>query len=168
MTGADVLLAIAEAAVALAGFASVVVLFQHRDPTHWPPFVVVRLRSMIELGFATLFFALAPFAPHHLGASAQTTWAGCSALLAVGGAVLFAVVYRRSRPFLGRGLSPGFSGVVGLVTAIVLGLQVLNVFGWIVARGFGAYLVGVLWLLAFAALMFLRLVAFPDPGARQE
>lgn len=162
MQGADVLLTIAEVAVAFAGFASIVVLFQHRDPAKWPQAVVVRLRTMIEGSLAALFSALFPFVLHHLGLPAKPLWALSSLVLAAGYVAFTGLVWRRSRgPIARRELSRSFSASVGAISVFVFVMLVLNAADIVFHRGFGVYLVGVSWTLVFASLMFLRVVVFP-------
>jgi hypothetical protein len=167
--GADVLLTIAEVAVAFAGFASVVVLFQHRDPHRWPPAVVVRLRTMIEGSLVTLFSALLPCVLHQLGLADDPLWAASSLVLALAYVAFGAVVWQRSRAPLASGqLSRGFSATVGAISTLVLAALLLNAAGVVFLRASGAYLVGVTWTLVFASLMFLRVVIFPIGTSRSR
>jgi len=167
LQGADVLLTIAELAVAFAGFASVVVLFQHRDPRQWPPAVVVRLRTMIESSLATLFSALFPLILYHFGLSGGMLWTACSLLLALSLAATSAVIWRRSRGPLARGdLSRPFSATVFAITVLVFVVLLLNAGEVLFHQSFGPYLLGVSWHLVFASLMFLRVVMVPaDPSS---
>ena len=162
MQGADVLLTIAEVAVAFAGFASVVVLFQHRDLNRWPAAVVVRLRTMIEGSLTALFSALLPFVLHHLGLAGDGLWAISSLVLALAYVAFGTLVWRRSRGALASGeLSRFFSVTVAAISIFVFAALLLNASGIIFHRAFGAYLVGVSWALVFASLMFLRVVVLP-------
>lgn len=160
--GSDVLLTIAEVAVAFAGFASVVVLFQHREPSNWPPAIVVRLRTMIEGSLAALFSALLPFVLHHLGLAGQSLWATSSLALALAYVAFFNLVWRRSRRLLAsRELSRSFTVTVGIISMLVLVALLLNAANVGLHRTFGAYLTGVAWTLVYTSLMFLRVVVFP-------
>ena len=162
MEGADVLIGCAEIAVAFAGFASIVVLFQHRDPAHWPAYIVLRMRSMIEVSVAALVFALVPFVFYHAGAPPPLTWRLSSGALALVVTLIAARVFQRSRPLLGAGgLDPRFASGVAATTALAFALLLLNAIGYPFGPGFAAYLTGVLWLIVFAGLMFLRLVVLP-------
>jgi hypothetical protein len=157
--GAEILLACAQIAVAFAGFASIVVLFQHRDPARWPGYVVVRLRTMIDVSLAAMSLSIFPFVPHHAGLAPATTWRLSSAALLVCGSLLSFLVYRRSQPFLvGGGLSPAFTALAALAAAATLLAQLANLIGCPFAPSFVLYLGGVLWLIVFAGLMFVRLV----------
>jgi hypothetical protein len=165
----DVLLTIAELAVAFAGFASVVVLFQHRDPGRWPADVGIRLRTMIEGSLVTLFSALLPFVLHHLGLVGPPLWTTASLALAFAYPAFGIRVWRRSRGAIASGhLSGSFSSVIGAVTVCVTVALLCNAAGIGFAGDFGPYLLGVAWSLVFASLMFLRLAAFPIAGAESE
>jgi hypothetical protein len=162
--GADILLAIAGLALSFAGFSTVVVLFQRGDYQTWPVHVVLRLRTMVYVSLTTLFFALWPFGLYHLGLTGQTLWSISSGLMLLVGTLLYAEIVTRSRPWLSsRGLSVRFTVVTGFVVVTALILQFLNVTGLFWTARFGVYLVGLLWLLVVAGLMFVRLVSFPDP-----
>ena len=163
MQGSDVLLTIAEVAVAFAGFASIAVLFQHRDPRQWPPEVVVRLRTMIESSLATLFTALLPFALFHLGLADQALWAASSLLLALILVGYGGRVWALSRRSLAAGrLSRAFTATNGAIALLLTVALLLNSAGVLFQRSFGPYLVAVLWNLGFTSLMFLRVVVVPN------
>jgi hypothetical protein len=82
--GGEILIGCAEIAVAFAVFTSIVALFQHRDPERWPAFLVVRLRTMVEVSPAAMLFALVPFLPHYAGLPTSATWRVSSAALLLG------------------------------------------------------------------------------------
>ena len=162
MPGSDVLLTIAELAVAFAGFASIVVLFQHRDPASWPPAVPVRLRAMVESSLATLYGALLPFLLHHLGLTEPELWAWSSVAIAVALVVVGVAFYRRALPHLPSGnLSRTFTLAVASVAVLVVLLQLANAIGFVFRPSFGPYLAGVIWSLVVASLVFLRMVVHP-------
>ena len=139
--------------IAFAGFVSIAVRFQHPDHKEWPPHVVVRFRNMIEVSLSSLFFAIFPFILFHLGLSGSLLWAAASAVLIVGLSLVTLRVYRRAR-----------TGLTLCLTALVLMAQLLNVLGQNLAPRFGVYLIGVFWVLFFAAIQFLRLVVLPSPA----
>lgn len=169
MQGADVLLTIAEVAVAFAGFASVVVLFQHRDPRRWPPAVVVRLRTMIESSLVTLLSSLLPFALFHFGLADQALWATASFLLALGLVAYSGRVWALARTPLAAGhLSRSFTATNGAVALVLTVALLLNAGGIFLHRRFGPYLVAVIWGLGFTSLMFLRVVILPTSPSDPE
>jgi hypothetical protein len=163
MEGADILLRVSGLSIAFAGFVSIAVRFQYPDHREWSAHVVVRFRNMLEVSLSALFFAILPFALFHLGLSGSRLWAAASAVLIVGLSLVTLRVYRRARPYIGVDLGRGFTRLTLSLTALVLIAQVLNVLGRMPVRRFGVYLVGVFWVLFFAAIQFLRLVVLPSP-----
>jgi hypothetical protein len=160
--GTDVLLTVSEVAVAFAGFASIVVVFQHRDPAQWSPAIVVRIRTMIEASLSTLFSALLPFVLHHLGLAGSELWAVSSLLLAVAHVTFGVRVARLSAGLISRRqLSRRFSGAVLGVAILIVVVLLLNGTGLGFGPSFGPYLVAVTWALGFSSLMFLRVVVLP-------
>jgi hypothetical protein len=167
MQGSDVLLTIAEVSVAFAGFASIVVLFQHRDPDNWPASVVIRLRTMIECSLVALFAAIFPFVLHHLGLVGEVLWGTASVVFGLVYIAFALRVWRHSRPGLESGeLSRTFAVSSNLGVAVVSLLLLVNGMGIMFQRAFGPYLVGVACTLLFASLMFLRVVVFPTSPSR--
>jgi hypothetical protein len=165
MPGAEVLLTISGIAVSLAGFAGLAVRFQTGDHTSWPAFVIVRLRSMIEVGLIALLLALFPFILFHLGVESADLWRAASTASLLALTLSSVRIWRRSRPHIGAGgLSPGFSWGMAALSASVSASQLLNVFKWDDDRALGIYLIGLFWLLLFGALMFLRLMVLDVPS----
>jgi hypothetical protein len=159
MEGASILLGISGIAVSFAGFASIVVAFQQGERDSWPLHMAVRLRSMIEVSFLALLFSILPFGLFHVGVSEPLLWRVSSAGLLVGAGMMAGRIIRASRPHLGElGLSRSFSWATALITATILAVQLLNAIDFFHAHQYGFFQVGLLWVLAFAALMFLRLV----------
>lgn len=168
MEGSDILLSVCGLSIAFAGFVSIAVRFQHPDQKEWPAHVVVRFRNMIEVSLSSLFFAIFPFVLFHLGLSGSRLWATASAVLIVGLSLVTLRVYRRARPYIGAGLGHGFTRLTLFLTALVLTAQLLNVLGQMPVPRFGVYLIGVFWVLFFAAIQFLRLVVLPSPAGGDE
>ena len=161
MVGSDVLLTIAELSIAFAGFASIVVAFQHGEPSTWPPAVPVRLRAMIESSLGTMFCSLLPFLLYYWGIDGAALWSASSAIASAALAILTVIFYQRARPFLGGGLSKTFTFTVAAVAVVVIVLQISNVLGVPAPANFGNYLAAIIWSLGVAAMVFLRLVIHP-------
>ena len=86
------------------------------------------------------------------------------AILTLG--VLF---YVRARKYLPSGeLSPVFTYTLVLITVPVLLLQLGNVVGRPFEPSFGVYLVGVLWSMLVASMLFLRMVVHPIRQSRSR
>jgi len=148
-----VLLALAEIAVAFAGFAGVVTAFQTRARP-WSGFDSGRLWNMLRFALALLFFSLLPFA---WIAAGRSPWMACSAILgltvAVQAVVSVSLAVRR-----GPGVQPVVAtsmAVGGLISAAVL---LMNVLGRFFQQSFTGYCIGLFWLLIGSALFFSRLV----------
>jgi len=89
--------------------------------------------------------------------SAAQSWALGSALMAVGLVILGARITTRSLPVIGPGgLRKGFSAVMLVSTLVLFCVQIMNSVGIVFEQSFGAYLLGVVSMLFFASLMFLR------------
>lgn len=162
MTGSDVLLTVAELAVAFAGFASIVVVFQHGRPSSWPPAVPVRLQAMVESSLGTLYATLFPFGLHALGVTGPTLWAISSAAAGVTLIAVGLLFYLRARPHLPEGeLKPAFTFGLAGANVLVVGLQVVNALGIGMEPSFGPFLVATLFSLVVASLVFLRMVVPP-------
>jgi hypothetical protein len=149
----DTLLTFAELAVALAGFAGIVTVFQSRGRT-WSAVDTNRLWMMLSFALATLVFSLLPLAWLLAG---RSPWLVCSGLLGC-----FAVVqgFRSSLTLYQR--PPGYNlylvafvATGGLSAAVV---QFFNVLGLVFRQGFTGYFLGLLWLVVGAAFFFARLV----------
>jgi len=84
MTPEDALTPIAEIAIALAGFTSVVTVFRRFRDDSWTIEERVRIRNLIALSFSILLCALLPFALSGLSDSPFIVWgvpSGCVPVL---------------------------------------------------------------------------------------
>ena len=79
----DVLLTMAEIAVAFIGFAGIVVVFQRREADAWERTDTQRFWLMVVSALLALVFSLLPLLFIAAGRSSETTWAVCSAAMAV-------------------------------------------------------------------------------------
>ncbi len=167
MVLAESLSLVAELAIALAGFASLVAIIGRRQGRDTAVVDAIRLRWIFEIGLLTSAFALVPLLPFHAGLSENSTWRLCAALFAASGSTFLVYTLRRLSRIpdypLGRGhgfyhpnsaswliLSFGlmFSAVALLLAAAA---------GWL-PKPEVAYLWGLYAYLSLAALLFLRLV----------
>jgi hypothetical protein len=149
----DTLLTFAELAVALAGFAGIVTVFQSRG-RGWSAVDTNRLWMMLAFALATLVFSVLPLAWLLAG---RSPWLVCSALLgcfaAVQGFRSSLTLYQRPpgyNPYLVAFVATG-----GLAASVV---QFLNVSDLVFRQGFTGYFLGLLWLVVGAAFFFARLV----------
>jgi hypothetical protein len=158
---------VAELAVALAGFASIVAVIGQRQGRDSTEIDAIRLQWMLGISLYTAACALLPSLPLNAGVSENLTWRMCSFGFATSGGAILALTLRRlSRVAeypLGRGRSffdpNSLSWLVlscGLMGSAVVLLLVAAV-GWI-PRPSVVYLWGLYVYLSVAALLFLRLV----------
>ena len=156
MAISDNLALIAELAIGLAGFASLVTVIGHRQGRDSRELDVSRLRGMLELSLIVTGFALIPHIPHQAGMSEALVWQSCSGLFAAVAAA-FTIFKIREVLLLPRHdfHYPWFVFWVGLSASAVISLGVAAL-GLLAPTS--AYLWGLYVYLAIAALTFLRLV----------
>jgi len=146
----DTLFNVAEIAVAIAGFAAIVVIFRRRDEGTWEAYDGDRFNGMIMHALVALAFCFLPSVLAVFVDEPATLWAIASGLLSlwtlghVIGVLRFATTGRAGRIGL----------TLGLAVAVVLALNALGV-GF--HRAFAPYLLGVLWHVFQAAILFAML-----------
>ena len=158
---------VAELAIALAGFASLVAIIGRRQGRDSTAIDAIRLQWMLGLSLFTAACALLPSIPFHAGLSENWTWRSCAgAFAASGGTILVYTLRRLSRISeypLGRarGYSAPNSVAWLAVSFGLMGSSVLVLFaaavGWL-PKPEVAYLWALYAYLSVAALLFLRLV----------
>ena len=164
MTIGDQLIAIAQIAVALAGFAGVVATFHLRGPESITRPSFVRLRIMIELSLCVCIFSLLPMAIYNFGASDASVWNIANALLSLFSLFYLAIVVSRwSRGLYGKGKLSKKVVYPSCTVALFLSLMlVLSSFGAIkFHKPFSVYVFVLFFDLILACLMFARLVILP-------
>ncbi len=161
-------LTLAEVSIAFAGFASIAVLFRRRAAGRWAPEDALRFQIMIISSLSALFFSLFPLALGAYSISESAVWAWSSGLLllafaaAVGGGLpRFAKLVREAR----ANLALAVISLVLIVGAVVL--QALNVLSIGFSREPAPYLTGVVLLVLFCCIEFVRLVAI-RPGETED
>lgn len=158
----DVLLTVAELAVAFAGFSGIVAALGPRHEGGLFPEDRVRLRVLIGSSLSTAAFAFLPLLLWEVAASPASVWSISSAVyLPYGLAIMFVgeLDLRRARvedpEFVGRVSPLPMRLSTFVVFPLVLALQVANVALW---WRFTPYLVALLWGLAGCAIGFAGLV----------
>jgi hypothetical protein len=152
---------LAEVAITLAGFTGVVVAFRLRGAHSWSPTELRILWLLIGDSFLVLFFSLLPF-PLALGNwSHDALWGFCNALLGswfIIGNLLALRGERRDRLAQQLVTVPVITQIfyVVVVVAFAMGIALwLSAWDVLVARGQAVYVLGLIALLAFAAVEFL-------------
>ena len=153
---------LAEIAIAITGFAGVVAVFGRRSSGHWSVIEQARLVVLLGSSLAALLFCVLPFVVLSIPVSESSCWRSLSVLLAVALTVFTAQVVRvniealrvpRSEREVSLLLSAIF--LTGDLLAIILLLA--NAFLGVV----WPYLAAIIWVLARAAMIFVRMVMIP-------
>jgi hypothetical protein len=158
--GSDVLLAITEVSIAFAGFTSIVGVIGHRMGEPWSPENSLRLWLMIESSLASLFFSLLPFVLHYLSFREAMVWGVSSGTMTAFLLLHSAVVGRKLRTLYvsDQWSTRRIESLVGALIFATIAVQSLNVLGIGFHRNLGAYLLGLILLLALASMHFVALL----------
>ena len=159
----ELLLTIAEIAVAFTGFAGVVSVFGRSRLD--PRVQVWRIRSMIAAGLLTTFGALTPLAISQFELPLTASWRVSAAMLGFAVFLQFAFAAHGFRPLVKRNLiAPKrfewFLAGVSASACVALGLLSLGFFGESIQA---IYSLGLLYLLALSAHHFFLLVLAAQP-----
>lgn len=165
MPDQDLLLTIAELALALAGFSGVMTAFMKR-PGQLTTVEVYRLAVLLGIAFGATFLALLPLVLAQLGAGGAPLWRGASAVMAAYSAIAVAVFLVSSR-YISRRAPELFNwylmgGIAAGHAANIL-LQLVNAARPAAAPGL--YTIGLLWYLFHGAVQFSRIL-FVQPADR--
>lgn len=155
---------LANVAVDLAGFSGVVVAFRVRGARTWTPTELRVLWFLIGDSFLVLFFALLPLPMSLANWSTDVIWGVCNALLGTWFLVGFSLALRGERRDRAAKqwitvpvITPALYGIY--VAALVMGIVLLlSVLGFFVPRSQAVYVLGLIVLLAFAAVEFMYFI----------
>ncbi len=162
MISTDVLLTIAEIAIAVLGFAAIVTALRRSsrddDLISW-----FRLRAMIESSIAALAFSFLPFVFRAAGLADSASASLSSALLAVATVVLVGHLFSRQRRLFGSVLLPETRlfdfFLITSATLLAMALSLRSV-GFLPQLGFAPYVACLLFFLFGAIQGFVRIVFF--------
>jgi hypothetical protein len=155
---------LANVAITLAAFSGVVVAFRVRGARTWSPTELRVLWFLIGDSFLVLFFALLPLPMALANWSSDVIWGLCNAMLGSWFFVGFFLALRGERRDRAEQqwitipvITPILHGIylVALVMGIVLWLSVWD---FMVSRGQAIYVLGLIVLLAFAAVEFMYFI----------
>ena len=163
----DELLTIAEIAIGIAGFSGVIAAFLQRDGLH--QLDRVRFINLFATTFTILVLAYVPIAISHLIADSDRIWSYSSGVMAIvcflGSGFTYRLVLPELRtyiPYQSRRLT---FALLGVPTLSNLGIQCLNLGGWLWEPGFLAYLFGLFVYLYAAGVMFVFVILYRPPDA---
>jgi hypothetical protein len=169
-----VLSTLAEVAIALAGFSGVAVVFRLRGAQSWPPTELRVLWFLIGDSFLVLFFSLLPFPLALANWSQDALWGFCNALLGswfIVGDVLALRGERRDRVAQQLVTVPVITPILYVMSigALAMGIALwLSAWDVLVPRGQAVYVLGLITLLAFAALEFLFFIGLVSRQGRDQ
>ena len=157
----DFFLTLGEMAVTLAGFASVVVVFNRRETGTWDRADVTRLQGMLGASLSAAFFSMLPVGLHRAGVSEAAVWSVSSFVLSCLMIFVVVVIFGKIRSLPSGSYSrPGFHLMRGSL-ALVAFLLVLNAFSLGFTGGPAIYILAVALLLVVAGVLFIRMVILP-------
>lgn len=166
-----VLYTLAEIAIALAGFSGIVAAFRIHEAHTWSSTERRILWLLVSDSFIVLFFSLLPIPLSLFNWSNDIIWAFCNALLGswfIIGDILALRGDRQDREKRQLITVPLISPLLYTIAivAITMGITLwLSVFNFVVPRGQAVYVLGLIILLAFAAVEFLFFIGL---AAKQE
>jgi hypothetical protein len=151
----ELLLTMAEVAVAFAGFASITVLFRGRSGGKWAIPDVFRYGAMLRGSLCACLLSLLPVALFRAGVSEPWTWSLTSV-----GLLAYGVLASRVFAFLFRVGARANAEIArnAIAVGLIVSLQLLNLLGLGFHREAAPVLLGVGLLLANAGANFYRLV----------
>jgi hypothetical protein len=156
----ELLVTIAQLALALAGFTSMVTAFMKR-PGKLTHIEVYRISVLLGGAFSAMFLALVPLLFVQFGLDGETLWRTSSGVMALSGAISLPVMMRASMRIRRDAPEIFNSWVFGSIVtghAINVVLQVCNATWLDAAVAPGIYAVGLLWYLLHAAVQFSRIL----------
>ena len=159
---------IAEVAIALAGFASLVAVIRQRGSVGWSPRALAGFRFMVELSLSAVVFSIVPFWLSSLALTEPLVWAWSSAGLAAVYIVLLSLNFRRSTRLSTSGVPhpQPVQATLGLALGGCLTVAlVLSALDLGLSRGPSTYLLALIALLIGVANQFLNFVAGAQPPA---
>jgi hypothetical protein len=157
----EVLLAIAQVALGLAGFGGVFVALRREEQGTREPANAYRLVLLQSSALSTLLLSLLPLGFESVGIPEAAIWALSSGLMAVliGTVSLVAVrMRRRYREEIRAGEEPRVATLTWMLAVLTVAAQLANAFGLFGARAFGAFLCGLIFLVAFGSYLFARML----------
>ena len=169
-----VLNTLAEVAITLAGFSGVAVVFRLRGVHSWSPTELRVLWFLIGDSFLVLFFALLPFPLALANWSHDAMWGFCSALLGswfIFGDLLALRGERRDRATQQLITVPVITPILYVVVMVALAMSIalwLSAWDILVPRGQAVYVLGLVTLLAFAAVEFLFFIGLMSRQGRDR
>jgi len=160
----ETLRTLAEVAVALTGFTGIVAVLGHRAGGEWTPLELLRLRMLLETSLAVLFLSLLPIVFQEVSQSEETLWRisnGLQVLVHLGGVLVLYFRVSRLEPSQWPPVERRLTAALLPLSIAIIAAQVATSIGILASHGYFLYLLGLVYLLALAALHFVLLLV-PD------
>ena len=155
MEYSDLLLTVAEVAVAFAGFASIVGILGQRSASSPRRLNAFRMRVMLLHSLVVVAFSLVPFLIHSYGVQEETVWRASSGLYVIASMLMVVPLARRLRALRLDGIATGWAGYVAVpVVVLELTLSLGN------ALGLTQQVAAAVYLTVLALRLFLSGLAF--------
>jgi hypothetical protein len=161
MHSSDFFLTLGEIAVTLAGFASVVVVFNRRESDTWERADISRLRGMVGASLYAAFFSVLPVGLHRAGVSEAAAWSVSSFALSCCMAFVVILISRQNRSLPSASYSRPLSHFMRTSMALAALLLLLNAFELGLSGGPAVYIFSVMLMLTISGALFMRLVLLP-------
>ena len=161
MEESETLRTLAEVAVALTGFTGIVAILGRRAGGEWSPLELLRLRMLLETSLGVLFLSLLPVLFLTLRPSKESLWCVCNSLqgvLHLGGAVLLYFRVSRLEPSQWPSEERWLTAVFAPLSLVIVTAQGGAALGLFPGYESFVYLLGLIYLLALAALHFVLLL----------
>jgi len=162
----ETLIVLVEAAVAIAGFSGVVIVFGRRATGEWSRIEHARIRNLLLAALSVLFLSLLTLVLLHAGTAPATTWrigSGMWSLIAIQRLVVTIRNYARipkedpERPGI------MVNTILFGVSAIIVSLNLGNVFA---LKEFSPFFAALVWFFAVTCYSFARLLFSQSRGGQ--
>ena len=162
MESQPVLLSLAAISLSLVGFASITIAIQRRDLGEWPLHLRLRLRTLVESGSANMALALVPLGLYYLGYGEPGLWHNASLVYGIAVTAIATRIALRSATYIRTGVMGRFFPILSLLG--ILSLVLANLVSFVTSAGMrlasGIYIVGLIGVVVYTALIFVRLLTF--------
>lgn len=166
MEESETLRTLAEVAVALTGFTGIVAILGRRAGGEWSPLELLRLRMLLETSLGVVFLSLIPVLLLTLRISQGSLWRVSNALqglIHLGGAIVLFLRVSRLEPSQWTPEERWLTVLFAPLSLLIVAGQGAAALGLLPDHGPFVYLLGLIYLLALAALHFVLLLL---PGSQ--
>lgn len=150
-----------ELAIAITGFSGIIATFQFRADARLRRSDVVGLNLIVQLSLVGVFGFLLPLFLHAVGVSPPTVWTAASVVEVASGLFIGVGIDQRMRGALRKRSSLALIGALQLIGAVIVVLNLMNVFGVVFNREPAPFLIASIWVMSLSCFLFARLLMRP-------